>query len=189
MSRNMSRPLLLTALALGGWLLACSQAGAPVADTELSLRKGDLVNEPGTQPMVYAGKDPGENTLLARGFAGAPPMIPHSIEGQDVTAKANDCLDCHDAKGSKDTPKLPATHFIKVRMKTEGRETAKTGLLIRFDGYYKVGTVSGSRYDCLLCHAPQAADSEPLVGNSFVNAPVKNAQVDTLDALNQEGEF
>ena len=189
MSRNTSWYMLPIALALGGGLLACTQAGRSIADTELSLRKGGLESEPGTPPVVYAGKDPGENTLLARGFAGAPPMIPHSIAGQEVTAKANDCLDCHDAQGSKDTPALSPTHFIKVRMKTVPREAVPSGAVTHFEGFYRVSTVSGSRYDCLLCHAPQTTDAGTGVGNSFVAMPVKNAAVDSLEALNPEGEF
>lgn len=74
-----------------------------------------------------------------------PRMIPHSIEGYEVTAKQNMCLMCHEA-GISGATKVPESHFVDERT---GEKTDK---------------VDDRRYFCTQCHMSQK-DTEPLVKN------------------------
>ncbi|MBI5814182.1 MAG: nitrate reductase cytochrome c-type subunit [Nitrospinae bacterium] len=88
----------------------------------------------------YKGGEPGANKLLPRGFTGAPPQIPHSVENLNLSRDNNDCLMCHDpAYADEKTVAIPATHMQE-------------------------GKVSMARYNCTQCHVPQA-DVKPLVKN------------------------
>jgi len=121
----------------------------PSTDDELT--RTFSVKEPPV--VVPQSSDPGDSTLLARDFEGAPPLIPHSLEGLvPITREENLCVDCHfvqEAEEGDPTP-IPESHLRDLRRSPE-----------------KVGeTVAGARYHCVLCHvAPTSA--APLVGNRF----------------------
>jgi cytochrome c-type protein NapB len=95
----------------------------------------------------YNDQTPESTLPLPRPFAGAPPLIPHTVEGLGVTRATNDCLACHlegteIVEGHRAT-KVPPSHFTNPYKK----ET-------------KDGEVVGTRYNCLQCHAPQTLGSE-----------------------------
>ncbi len=69
------------------------------------------------------------------------------------------------------------------------RASVSQGQVTRFTGFYKVKEISGNRFDCMLCHAPQAENASPLVQNDFSAEDPKSAMADTLKALNEEGKF
>jgi len=87
---------------------------------------------------------PGKVKPAPVAFEGAPPMIPHSVEGMlPITKNNNMCLNCHmpqSAKALNVTP-IPKTHF-------------------------KNDKLAGSRFNCTLCHVPQA-NVDPVIQNKF----------------------
>lgn len=84
-----------------------------------------------------------------RVYPDQPPVIPHSIEGYQLSVNANRCLSCHrrEFTESSGAPMVSVTHYLD----RDGQMLAD---------------VSPRRYFCTACHVPQA-DALPLVGNSF----------------------
>jgi cytochrome c-type protein NapB len=135
---------------------ATSQSAGPVADDALGLSKTSVFDDPSPSAFDYPNISPSAAAALPRAYDGAPPQIPHKIEGLlPITAKKNACLGCHDdpsligkqAKG--DPTPMPESHYDKVAGKLE---------------------LNNGRYVCNQCHVPQANVSE-LVGNTFKTAP------------------
>lgn len=84
-----------------------------------------------------------------RNFPEQPPVIPHSIEGYQLTLNTNRCLTCHArqyVEGSG-APMIGVSHF-----------TDRDGQVL--------ADVAPRRYFCLQCHVSQA-DAPPLVANTF----------------------
>lgn len=86
---------------------------------------------------------------LKRDFVQQPPLVPHKVEGYEVTLNFNRCMDCHSWSRYKEmrATKVSLTHF-KDR---DGGEHSN---------------ISPRRYFCLQCHVPQT-DAPPLVDNRF----------------------
>ncbi|MDW9390993.1 nitrate reductase cytochrome c-type subunit [Sinorhizobium meliloti] len=84
-----------------------------------------------------------------RAYPDQPPVIPHSIEGYQLSVNTNRCLSCHKRELTQESgaPMISVTHY----MTREGQMLAD---------------VSPRRYFCTACHVPQA-DVRPLVGNTF----------------------
>lgn len=92
---------------------------------------------------------PKEQERMALNYVNQPPLIPHSIEGYQVTTNTNRCLQCHGVESYRTTgaPRISPTHF----MDSSGKVLPE---------------VAPRRYFCLQCHVPQS-DAPPIVGNSF----------------------
>jgi cytochrome c-type protein NapB len=146
------RNALLIAVALGAGLVV---AGAGVAQDKASgslegLGGGAVLNQMNAAPDIdrqsYA--DGG----FGRAYRQQPPLIPHKVDGYQVTPTDNACMNCHDWPGNNKykAPKVSETHYVD-----------RQG--VRLD------KIAGTRYFCQQCHVPQA-DAKPLVGNSFQNA-------------------
>ena len=89
---------------------------------------------------------------IDRDFVQQPPLIPHTINGYQITKNFNKCMDCHafgKAKAAGAT-RVSVTHF-RTR---EGQE---------------LDNISPRRYFCTQCHVPQT-DAKPLVDNTFTRA-------------------
>jgi len=105
---------------------------------------------------MSAPPDVTKQSVPASGFERAyrqqPPLIPHKIDGYQITTQNNACMGCHDWPGNTrvNAPKISETHYVD-----------RQG--VRLD------KVAGTRYFCQQCHVPQA-DAKPLVGNIFQNA-------------------
>lgn len=86
-----------------------------------------------------------------RAFPDQPPLIPHSIEGYQLSVNANRCLTCHKREFTlgSGAPMISVTHY----MTRDGQMLAD---------------VSPRRYFCTACHVPQA-DIRPLVENRFID--------------------
>jgi cytochrome c-type protein NapB len=86
---------------------------------------------------------------IPRDYLQQPPLIPHKIDGYQVTIKHNKCLSCHSWSNykAKNATKISQTHF-------ESRDGAV------------MSNVSARRYFCSQCHVPQV-DAQPLVENTF----------------------
>lgn len=78
-----------------------------------------------------------------------PPIIPHRVDGYQVTRDFNKCMDCHAAERSAFSQAVPvsATHYLD----RNGR---------------RLDRISTRRYFCQQCHVAQDP-VQPLVGNSF----------------------
>lgn len=86
-----------------------------------------------------------------RAYPEQPPVIPHSIEGYQLSVNTNRCLSCHKREFTQGSgaPMISVTHY----MNRDGQMLAD---------------VSPRRYFCTACHVPQAA-VPPLVENTFVD--------------------
>ena len=103
---------------------------------------GDNPTPPLARPVV-------DDQRRMRNYPEQPPVIPHSIDGYQLTLHTNRCLDCHrrqftEASGA---PMISVTHF----MDRDGQVLAD---------------VTPRRYFCNACHVQQT-DARPLVPNTF----------------------
>jgi cytochrome c-type protein NapB len=86
-----------------------------------------------------------------RNYPEQPPVIPHAIEGYQLTLNTNRCMDCHKREFTEGSgaPMISITHF----MDREGQVLAD---------------VTPRRYFCTECHVQQT-DAQPLVVNEFID--------------------
>jgi cytochrome c-type protein NapB len=110
----------------------------------------------GVQPMeeAPAGSIPKwtvDDIRKMRAYPDQPPVIPHSIEGYQLSVNTNRCLSCHKREFTEGSgaPMISVTHY----MTRQGQMLAD---------------VSPRRYFCTACHVPQA-DTAPLVENTFTD--------------------
>ena len=108
------------------------------------------------QPMEELPADPTpkwtvDDIRQMRAYPDQPPVIPHSIEGYQLSVNTNRCLSCHKREFTQGSgaPMISVTHYVT----REGQMLAD---------------VSPRRYFCTACHVPQA-DTAPLVGNTFTD--------------------
>jgi len=118
----------------------------------------DLREQPaltGANPPMNANRAPPvprviiDDVRRMRNYPEQPPVIPHSIEGYQLTLNTNRCLSCHARQFAPNSgaPMISVTHF----MDRDGQVLAD---------------VTPRRYFCTECHVPQS-DVRPLVGNTF----------------------
>ena len=132
----MIKKIILFAIVLSFFAVACNQSGTKITDTgndgfvseeSLGLRKTDLYSENTTtgDKGVYDAPAPGQSQMIERSFENAPPLIPHTVEGfLPIKIGQNMCLTCHMpnvAEALKATS-IPASHFMNFRpeIKNEG---------------------------------------------------------------------
>lgn len=128
--------------------LAMSLAIPYSANAEVQSLRGDLAIEQEAKDIAKK-KQMKVKGGIERSYKQQPPMIPHSIEKDEITLKTNTCMKCHSEKTYKKekAPKLGDSHYIDREGKT-------------------LTTLSSRRYFCNQCHAPQL-DATPLVENVF----------------------
>ena len=105
----------------------------------------------------YPDTDAGESTRIARDFPDAPPQIPHAVEDMyPITLAGNECLDCHlPENATGDDVPLPESHFKAPVM---GEGTAHEPMVWVVKDYRQTQAVAGARYNCNMCHTPQATN-------------------------------
>jgi len=107
---------------------------------------------------TYIETDPGESKVLDRDFPDAPPQIPHTVGGMyPIGLGSNECIDCHhpdNVAGEEDRP-IPKSHFSRPVMGTTGKGEAMAWVV---KSYEDTKDVAGARYDCSMCHTPQATN-------------------------------
>ena len=138
------RPTLILAAAL-----ASLAPGAAMAQQLYGLRgPTPLVEEPQPPPLA---REINNDQRQARNWPEQPPVIPHTIQGYQITLNANKCLTCHGRQftAQSQAPMISITHFMDRDLQT-------------------LASVSPRRYFCTQCHVPQA-DVEPVVENQFVD--------------------
>jgi len=92
---------------------------------------------------------PKQQEKMALNYVNQPPMIPHSVDGYQITTNTNRCLQCHGVEHYRTTgaPRISPTHFMDS------------------DGKVLSG-VAPRRYFCLQCHVPQT-DAPAIIENTF----------------------
>lgn len=143
------RNLLLTPLLTGVLALAPLALHAATSESTAKVQslRGSDVEAPDGESNTYRSV-PDQGTI-ERNFVQQPPIIPHSVQGYNITRNFNKCMDCHSWSRYKETgaTKVGLSHF-KDR---DGTEHAN---------------ISTRRYFCLQCHVPQF-DAKPLVENTY----------------------
>ena len=138
---------LMLALMLGLSVPALAQAAEPVKLQ--GLRGGTPLDQDLSPGNAKQERDHGP---ADRDYMQQPPLIPHTIQGYQITKNFNKCMDCHawQKTGVSHATKVSVTHF-RTR---EGQE---------------LDSISPRRYFCTQCHVPQT-DAKPLVENTFKRA-------------------
>ena len=151
-----------------------------VTEASLGLRKTDLYSEDTeTHGAVtkYSDAAAGTSKKIKRAFQDAPPMIPHSVEGLiPITITNNACVGCHMpavAAAVKATP-VPKSHLMDFRPKTnigkdgritkDGKAVDNTSSETRANISIKENKeekLTGARFNCTQCHAPQSDAEAP----------------------------
>lgn len=137
-----TRNLVLSLVAV----LGVGASAAALAQTVSSMRGADVA-APEPAPGNYRPLP--DSPPLPRDYVQQPPLVPHKVDGYEVTLNFNKCMDCHAWSRYRETgaTKVSLTHF-KDR---DGGE---------------LSNISPRRYFCLQCHVPQT-DAKPLVDNTF----------------------
>lgn len=136
--------LVLTAV-LYTWL--AGTAGAEDARV-VSLRGDVPLSDQAVEPTSKEWQ-PAQKALIERNFDEQPPLIPHDVEGFQITSSSNTCLACHSRAMAKATgaPEPKQSHYLD----RDGNELEE---------------ISSRRYFCNQCHVRQVV-AEPLVGNTY----------------------
>jgi nitrate reductase cytochrome c-type subunit len=127
-------------------------APAAISDTQLGLARGSVFDTAAPPLFAVTGGDPGENAVLQRMNAEAPPLVPHAVgDFLPIMLDANACVDCHavaEREAGGPVP-LPASHFVDLRNAPGERRDS----------------VAGARWVCTSCHVVQT-DAPALVRNT-----------------------
>jgi|SRR6476646_5420764 cytochrome c-type protein NapB len=130
-------------------LLVASVSTLAMAQTFSALRGPTPLDQEGQPPAMTPELNTSEREV--RNYPEQPPVIPHSIEGYEVSVHANKCLSCHARSRVRESqaPMISITHFADR------------------DGQF-LASISPRRYFCTECHVPQH-DVKPPVANDFVD--------------------
>jgi cytochrome c-type protein NapB len=148
--------LLLAPLATG----AAAEKNRPEANDGLDVyfRDSDLDALSDQDAETYPADEAGESRRLGRAFPDAPPQIPHSLEDMlPITASDNECINCHhpdNAASEADAP-IPRSHFRQAVMR-RGKKGEPMAWMV--EKYVDTEDLAGRRYDCTMCHTPQATN-------------------------------
>ena len=145
--KKTTRHLVLALVAALG--IGAAVPPAALAEGVKSIRGSDVA-APEATPGAY--KPIPDRAPIPRDYVQQPPLIPHKVEGYEVTKNFNKCMDCHAWSRYQEAgaTKVSLTHF-KDR---DGGE---------------LSNISPRRYFCMQCHVPQT-DAQPLVTNKFQRA-------------------
>lgn len=124
-------------------------AAVPAAAQTVAVQSIRGVDVSAPEPAAGSYKPIPDQAPIQRDYVQQPPLVPHKVEGYEVSMKFNKCMDCHAWSRYKESgaTKVSLTHF-KDR---DGGE---------------LSNISPRRYFCMQCHVPQM-DAKPLVANTF----------------------
>lgn len=129
--------------------LVALTAGLAAAQTFSALRGSTPLDQEARPPAIT----PEVNASVheRRNYPEQPPLIPHAIEGYEVSVHGNKCLSCHARSRVHESqaPMVSVTHFYD----RDGQMLA---------------SISPRRYFCTQCHIPQHG-VQPPVKNDFVD--------------------
>ncbi len=128
---------------------ALSQGNAPIKIVPRLTGDSPPMEEHRIPPLARPIVD---DVRRMRNYPEQPPIIPHSIDGYQLTLNTNRCMDCHKREFTEGSgaPMISITHF-------QDR-----------DGQV-LSDVTPRRYFCTACHVQQT-DASPLVPNLFQDA-------------------
>jgi cytochrome c-type protein NapB len=160
---RLGTPIVVWALALVPVLIAANASAQREVDDGMDVyfRDVDLSAVSDQDLAKYRETEAGESKAFERSFPGAPPLIPHTLEDMlPITVGDNECLECHHPDNVESEADMPLTesHF-KGPVMGKGKESQ--GLVWVVEGY-EVRDKVGARYDCMMCHAPQATNVKDL---------------------------
>jgi nitrate reductase cytochrome c-type subunit len=131
-------------------LMAPSEGQQEIAEVDdgvdIYFRDADLGVMSSQALAEYGDADPGDAGTLqrARAFETAPPQILHTVEDMlPITSGSNDCLDCHHPENTTDEEDFPLPE-------------SQEAMAWKVQGYKKGDDVAGTRFNCTMCHTPQA---------------------------------
>ncbi len=171
MRRRMQHSFWLLAAAIPLLVVSAAVADDKEVDDGLDVyfRDTGLLELAAQSPTVYPDTKAGESKKLLRDFPDAPPQIPHTVEDMyPITVEDNECLECHhpdNVTSKKDIP-VPDSHFSAAVM---GKGAPNDPMLWVVKNYKKIDDVVGARYNCSMCHTPQASDVR-MMNNRFLSA-------------------
>jgi cytochrome c-type protein NapB len=156
---------------MGAWLGGCAgtsgedspadaarSASGTTDDVVVFFRTASIESLSDQALPAYPEADPGESTRIPRDFPDAPPQIPHAVDDMyPITLQSNECLDCHlpeNATGVGEVP-LPESHF---KLPVMGKGAADDPMVWVVKSYQKTQDLAGTRYNCNMCHTPQATN-------------------------------
>jgi cytochrome c-type protein NapB len=92
-------------------IVAASLAARAYAEQPVSLRGIDNLDETSRVSEMKRYQKDGE--VISRDYVQQPPLIPHKIDGYQITSKYNKCLTCHSWNNYKQSgaTKISQTHF------------------------------------------------------------------------------
>lgn len=130
-------------------ILMSLAASVATAQTFSALRGAVPLDQEGPAPPLTPERNTAQRA--ARNYPEQPPVIPHAIEGYEVSIRGNKCLSCHarNRVGESQAPMISITHFSDR------------------DGQF-LASVSPRRYFCTECHVPQH-DVKSSIDNDFVD--------------------
>ncbi len=151
---GLTRMRTVLGMALACWLalvfgVAWSQEGEPIRIVPRLTGNAPPMELDRIPPL---GRPVVDDIRRMRNYPEQPPIIPHSIDGYQLTLNANRCMDCHKREFTEGSgaPMISVTHF-------QDR-----------DGQV-LSDVTPRRYFCTACHVQQT-DVPPLVRNTFQDA-------------------
>jgi len=179
--------------------VGCASGAGTISEESLGLRKTNLYTEKSEtigEATHYGKAAAGSSKVFERAFENAPPMIPHDLEGMlPIKIGSNACTGCHmpEVAPSMKATAIPASHFASFRpttaMGADGRITKEGKVINNTSDFktvvHKLDKLSGARFNCTLCHAPQSTQA-PLVGNTFkadfsANGAKSSNLIDTIN--------
>src|SRR3954466_5925267 len=145
-SGMIARRLLLIGAALA------AAAGALAQRTPDAPRLVGASPPPPPVPAPPVSRPITDDVRRSRNYPEQPPVIPHTIDGYQITLRTNQCLTCHARQfiEGSGAPMISVTHF----MDRDGQVLADVG---------------PRRYFCNACHVSQT-HAQPLVRNTFRDA-------------------
>ena len=143
----MTKLMSLVLAAALSWTAAFAQT-APFTDP----MRGKTPIPESTQPPLLRNAI-NDDHRLPRNYRLQPPVIPHRVDGYQVTKDFNKCLDCHAREKTAFSQAVPVsdTHYVDRNGKVLDR-------------------ISTRRYFCQQCHVAQDP-VQPLVRNGFRGDP------------------
>ena len=138
----------------GCFFLACALLAPPLLAQDLGEQPRLTGNAPPTVPMKAppVPRTIADDVRRMRNYPEQPPVIPHTIDGYQLTLNTNRCLSCHARQFTQGSgaPMISVTHFMDRDSQV-------------------LADVTPRRYFCTACHVTQA-DTPPLVANTFRDA-------------------
>lgn len=127
-----------------------SPAAAQTAGEVRSLRGDTAI--PATEAVPELESPDTRSGSFERAYRQQPPLIPHTVEGDEITRTVNQCIQCHAWPYNVDqgAPQVSETHYVN-----------REGVAL--------DQVSSSRWFCTQCHVPQT-NAKELVNNDFKSA-------------------